>query len=236
MTPTEFASLIRFYTGTNSSTLTDANILILANQYKDKLAEEIVKKDEDIFGMKFTRNLLANIREYALPDELIKLKYLEVKLDGSEQERMDETDLAHYKGATDETSIIEAYTGRKPAFDIFRKSIWIYSGDAIIDVTGGLIMHGIIYPANLTTLSSSTDMSAEPSTTSFGIPRQLHSLLVRRVSIAYKKSRPKPLPLSEDEQEVVMTRDLGDALASISGFNLDRSELPSTPYDDGQDY
>ena len=59
-------------------------------------------------------------------------------------------------------------------FDIFGGEIVIYSGKPIIDVTDGLELWAIIYPADLTSLSGTSDMSIAPNKTSFGMPRQLH--------------------------------------------------------------
>jgi len=82
---TDFATLVRYYTKTNSTTLTDANILILANIFKDDIAGTIsTEVGEDYFGLRFERDLIADQREYDLPSELMaRMKYLNAKLDGT---------------------------------------------------------------------------------------------------------------------------------------------------------
>jgi hypothetical protein len=235
MSPAQFATLIRYYTGTNSTTFTDAEILVLANVFKDDIAKEIAKKNEDYFGMKFVRNLQAGIRSYGMPDEVLNnIKYVEAKLDGTAQKRLYEIDLTEYKRATDEATIREQFANREPAFDIFARAIWIFSGEAIIDVEDGLILWAIIFPADITNLASTIDMATDPSDTSHGFPRQFHELLARRVSIAYKTAQDRPIPLSEKEK--LYEYDLGNALSAISGMNLDRSVNASVPQDDGQNY
>jgi len=73
-----------------------------------------------------------------------------------------------------------------------------------------------------------------PSTTSHGFPRQFHELLARRVSVAYKSSKDKPIPLSEKEQMYEM--DLRKQIDSMKDANLDRSTQPTAPYSDGSQF
>lgn len=235
MTPAKFAALVRIYTGTDAVTFTDAEILAFANPYKDEIASQIVLRNEDYFGMLFTRDLVAGRREYALPDEILNsIKYTEAKLDGTNLSRLDEFDLNSYKRPTSEADIIAQFSSLSPKFDIFRRSLWIYSGTAIIDVVAGLKLWAIIYPADITDLSSTTDMSVDPSTTSHGFPRQFHELLARRVSIGYKSSLDKPRKLSP--MEALYNVDIERALNAITGGNQDRSVIATTPYNDGQQY
>jgi hypothetical protein len=234
MTYAEFASLVRFYTETDSVSFEDADILLLANTFKDTFAEEIAKRDEDYFGMKFTRNLEADRREYGLPDDTIRIKYVEALLDGSKQKHLDEFDINSYRRPTSESEIRLHFSGVNPQYDVFRRSLWIYSGDAIINVTNGLIFWAIIYPAKFTDLSLNTDMSVDPTTTSHGFPRPFHELLARRVSIAYKSSPKRKKALSE--KELLFEVDFKRALDSITNTNLDRVHTATVPYNDGQDH
>lgn len=244
MTPARFATLVRFYTGTNSTTFTDAEILALANTFKDEIAAEIAERNEDYFGMWYYRDLVADQREYSLPDEVLNaIKYTEAKLDGSNWARLVEFDLNSYEKPTDEDSIRLYFTDKEAMFEMFRRSLFIYSGDAITAVTEGLKLYAIIYPADISDLTeASTDMSVDPTTTSHGFPRQFHELLARRVSIAYKSSKDKPIPLSEKEK--AYEDDLKAALDAITGGNLDRAVIATVPADvantgasaDGSDY
>lgn len=233
---TEFASLVRYYTKTNSTTFTDAEMLLLANVLKDDIAGQIAKKaGEDYFGLRFTRDLVAAQREYELPAEIMsRLKYLEAKLDGSNWSKLGETDLLQYEKSTDESTILSQYSGKDPAFDIWDKSIFIYSDSAIISVTDGLKLWAIVYPADFDDLSSVVDMATNPSTTSHGFPREFHGLLAIGVSIAYKTAQPRPIPLSEKEK--TYERDLADKIESLREENLDRNFIASAPYNDGSQY
>lgn len=231
-----FASLVRKKTRTNSTTFTDADLLLYANTFKDEIAEMLSKEvGEDIFGLRLTRDLVANQREYDLPaDVMARIKYIEAKLDGTNWVTMHETDLHEYGKTTDESTIIEAYQGKDAQFDLWDHSFFILSADAIISVTDGLKLWAILFPADFTDLTSTTDMSTNPSTTSHGFPRQFHELLARRISIEWKSNRDKPLPLSEQEQNY--DKDLRDKIGSMKDANLDRSTEASIPYNNGTQY
>ncbi len=233
---TKFATLVRYYTKTNSTTFTDADILVLANIFKDDICALVSKEvGEDYFGLRFVRDLKAGQREYELPAEVMsRIKYLEAKLDGDNWEKLKETDLSSYDSATDETTIESEYAEKDPEFDLFDQSIFILSGDAIIDVTEGLKLWSIIFPADFPNLTSTEDMSTPPDDYSHGFPRQFHELLARRISIAYKSSKDRPIPLSEKEK--LYEVDLATAIQTLKDANLNRSVQPKAPYDDGSQY
>ena len=77
-------------------------------------------------------------------------------------------------------------------------------------------------------------MSTNPDDYTHGFPRQFHELLARRISIAYKSSKDRPIPLSEKEK--LYEVDLMTQINTMKGTNLDRSITPSAPYDDGSQY
>lgn len=236
MTYAQFATLVRYYTKTNSTTFTDADMLTLANIFKDDIAATLSKEvGEDYFGLRFECDLLAGQREYDLPAEIMgRIKYLEAKLDGTNWEKMKETDLSVYGKTLDEDTIQLTYSERSPEFDIWDQGIYILSGDAIIDVTNGLKLWSIIFPKDFANVTSTEDMSTNPDDYSHGFPRQFHELLARRVSIAYKSSKDRPIPLSEKEK--LYEVDLVTAIQTMKDTNLDRSVIPSVPSNDGSDY
>ena len=233
---TDFATLVREYSKTNSTTFTDARILTFANIFKDDIANRVASEvGEDYFGLRFQRDLIANQREYDLPAELMsRMKYLNAQLDGEEWKHLKETDLLEYGGTLDEATIQSRYADKEPEFDLWDNGIFILSGDAIEDVTDGLKLWAIIYPADFTSLTSTEDMSTNPDDYSHGFPRQFHELLARRVSIAYKTGKDRPIPLSEKEQSY--ENDLDKAIQNMKGQNLDRDTCPEAPYDDGSQY
>ncbi len=231
---TDFAAHIRYKTKTNSTLFTDIEIMRLANIYIEKFAQRIVEADEDILGTKFEANLVAGQRQYSLPNDLIKLKRVEINLDGTDWVIADEIDIAFMDVTSDESSITTNFEDTDPKYRIFQNSLYIYSGSTIIDVANGLKMWGLMYPAPITDLSFTTDMSEDPSTISRGMPKQLHELLARKVIIAYKESKDKPIPLSEDERSFEF--DLKRAINDIRNINLDRDAEYMLPYNDGSNY
>lgn len=237
MTPVQFAKYIRYKTKTNATTLPDADLLILANVIKDDIAKEVIKANEDYFGMKFLRNLEAGKRGYSFPSDMLsQIKYLQVKLDGTNQKEIEQFDVTSYKRPTDEADIIANWQGKNPQFDVYGGSLYIYSDSAIVDVTNGLELWAIIYPQDLANLTDTTDMSVPYNTTSFGMPRQLHKVWATKIIADYKQSKEKPLPLSDTEQKVDI--DIALAVNSLKGLDLNRS-IVATVSDDsnnGQDY
>jgi hypothetical protein len=236
MTFANFATLVRYYTKSNSTTFTDADMLVLANIFKDDIAGRIGKEvGEDYFGLRFETNLVAGQREYQLPSEVMsRIKYVQAKLDGTNWEKLNETDLSTYGEAVDEDTIELTYAEKDPEFDLWDQSIYLLSGDAITAVTDGLKLWAIIFPADFTSLTSTDDMSTNPDDESHGFPRQFHELLARRISIAYKSSKDRPIPLSEKEK--LYEVDLQLQLETMKDANLDRNVVPSVPVNDGSDY
>ena len=231
---TEFLSFVRKSTQTDENTFPEEDVVLFANVYKNDFVKDIVKINEDLFGMPMTVPLVAGQREYAFPDEAIKVKQLEAKLDGIKWQKLYETDMAIESFATDEDSIRSAFSQRAPAYEIFRRSFTIYSHVPIIDVDAGLKMSAIIYPADFTDFSSSTDMSVDPTDTSAGFPGEFHLLLARRVSIAYKESQDIAIPLTDSE--LGFARSYASALKAISDTNLARSYRTEVPRTTGYNY
>lgn len=242
MTPANLTADVRARTQTDPTTFTDAEILRIANSYIEQLALDIVDANEDILGMILTRDLSAtsSTREYALDDNVIKIKAVEAKLDGTNWVRLKELDLSEYERTSDETTIVAyfANTTDKAHYDIYRRSLFLYTGAISSTVTNGLKLWAIMYPASLTDLTSTTDMSTNPTTTTLGFPKPFHGILARLVSRSYKSSGDRVLQLSQDEEENVIRGDIAKAINHLSQFNLDREttwKLPtgSDVWDDG---
>lgn len=237
MTSKQFADYIRKKTKTNSTTFPDSEILLYANIIKDDIAKEVNKANEDYFGIRIVRDLKDGKRNYLFPSYVMgKIKYLQAKLDGTTQKRLDEFDINTYERPTNEDAILANWAGREPMFDIFGGEIVIYSDSTIIDVTGGLELWAIIFPADLTSLSGTSDMSIAPNKTSFGMPRQLHMVWATKVIIEYKTSKERPIPLTEREQNVQI--ELDTAINSLKNQNLDRAVVATVPDcgNNGQDF
>lgn len=240
MIGTKFASYIRYKTKTNSDTLPDADLVLLANVEKDDLAEYIANEvGEDYFQLSYKRNLIADQREYTLPEPLMgQLKRVSVMLDGENwNEPLDELDMNQVRYALiTEADIQSAFAGQKPAYDFLDRGIKIYSEEAITAVTAGLQVEAIIYPADLTTgsLALSTDLSVPTSTVTTAMPKAAHKVWALMTSIAYKESRPKKIPLTLEEKNIEVYKQI--MINKLRGRNLDRSYVSAAPSDTGMNY
>ena len=174
MTPTQFASYIRKKTKTNATTLPDADILALAMPIQEELAQMVVEANEDLFGMEIYRDLVVAKRNYALDVDLVQIKSLRAKLDGTNWEVLDEYDNNSIRINTTESDIVNFFSDYKDAYNsgyfLFGKEILLLNDTAIIDVADGLKMWAILYPTVIASLSGSDDMSKRSSTTTIGFP------------------------------------------------------------------
>lgn len=241
MTYAEYANYIRLKTRTNSTTFTDANIMLVSNIFIDEFAKDILRVNEDYFGMPQTTSLVANQREYPLPADLLnQIKFVEAKLDGTNWIPLTELDLLSYRGTTGEDAILSAFSNSAGSakYDLFRGSLWLYSG-AVIDVAGGLKLWAFSWPAHITDLTLTTDMSIDPSTTTHGFPRAFHKLLATRVIIEWKELGDKPVPLTGSE--LTFGSEYRNTVDSMRNPNLSRVIVARQPSsrqtgDNGFDY
>jgi hypothetical protein len=237
MTPVEFATHVRFMTRTNSTTFPDADIIALMKIRQDELAKEILDVDEDILLIPQYTSLVADQREYSLPNDMLaSIKRVEAKLDGTNYIKLDELDIVSLKSSIlTESVITDNFTNEEGSakFDLSRKALIIYSG-TITSVTDGLRVWCNTWPGAITNLADTTDMSNDPSTTTHGIPREMHEIWARGVIIDYKGSREKPIPLTE--KELTYKLDKIAAINSLKPENRDREVLGSVPRDDGSNY
>jgi len=197
MTTTQLATVIRFKTKTNSTTFADADILVLANLFIAELASMIVEKNAGYFLLPTTFDLVANQREYSFDSTILnRIHKLELKFSANDS-RFPSIGVKDYEGSETESEIVKNYSNESGGFAhyIRRQSLFILSG-TIPAVTGGGRLWWYKYPVDLSALNGSTDMAIDPSTTTFGFPKQFHELLARRVAMEYKSRQPKPIPFS----------------------------------------
>lgn len=236
MTAKTLNDLINFKCGTNDTTFTQADKVTLINIFKDEISSMIVERDAKYFLIPSTFNLVANQREYFLGDDrLNRIHKLELKFTASDA-RMPSASIKNYMGSETESEIVKNfanYSG-KFAHTIRRRALFILSG-TIINVTAGGRLWSYIYPADIDDLTEDTDLlESDPSSTSFGFPRQFHELLARRVAIEYKGANSIPL----NEIELAYGSDLITQLNAIASDDDSKeivSDLPpaSDLWDDG---
>lgn len=237
MTPAKFAAYVRLKTRSNSTTFTNADMLVLMEQRQDEIAQAIMKADEDLLLLPQYTDLIANQRDYPMPTDILsRMKRIEAKLDGTNWLKLDEIDITMIKEPiATETDITNRFTNEEGNcfYDLIRNSIMIYSG-TITSVTAGLRLWCDTWPTPVTDLTSTTELSVDPSTTTHGIPRPLHEIWARGVIIDWKQSREKPIALSE--KELSYEKDLQRAIESLKHGNLDRDVIATVPYNDGSQY
>src|SRR3990167_636660 len=238
MTGTQLAALIRKKTRTNSTTFSDADMLVDANIFKDELAGMIQQVREEIWNIPTLDDLVADQREYAYPSETINgMVNFELKFTASGNYVLAKPIARHhFADALQESKIVNEFSNDAPRYFVRRKAIYILSG-TIIAVTNGIRKVYDKFPSDLSNLTGSTDLSIDPSTTTHGFPREFHELLARRVSIEYKDRNGVKLSAMELNYE----RDLDTKLDNFQ--RADKSEvvlgaLPAgdTVGDDGYDY
>ena len=239
MTSTQLNTLINYKAKTNDTTFTQADKLVLVNLFKDEIASLVVERNAGYFLIPATFDLVADQREYAFSDnQLNRMHKLEIKFSSSDS-RFPSNYIKDYNGSETESEIVKNFSNSFGGFahTIRRRGVFILSG-TISAVTGGGRLWFHLYPADLANLTGSTDLASEPSTTTFGFPRQFHELLARRVVIEYKGRQSKPIALSPMENN--FERDLQkqlDAISSVDNSGEVIGEMPAGAdmFNDGWD-
>lgn len=252
MTALKLASRLRKYTKQNSTSLSDADCLLLLNAVKDDLSDLIAQKDigSNYFVIPTLLNLTANQREYALPDDVLDhivsveiaftntldafggIQYLLAYNDDFSQwgvSRIEANIQAHYQNAS-----------KGVAYEIQRRSIYVLSGaiDATTlgssTITSGIRIKYRSYPADLTALTDDTvDLSLDPSTTSLGFPKNFHELWARKAAIDWKAEHPGAVPATTLDANY--TNDLEMKLDAMNTPDMSADTLGRIPENTGED-
>jgi hypothetical protein len=230
MTPAAAAAYIRYRTRTNSTTFSDANMLILWNVVKNEIIQRALETDEDIFLVPTYMNLVADQREYPLNSNILsRIKRVEAKLDGTNWLKLTSFDLVnHDYPVTTEANITAHFANDEGDcfYDIMRKAIWIYSG-TITAVTSGLRVWVNTWVADVTDMAGLTDMSVDPSTTTHGTPKELHKVICEGVIIEWKGALEKPIPLTDNE--LLHERNIEKAFQTLKKASYDTEVIGSMP-------
>jgi len=232
MTPAELVAYVRLKTRTNTATLTNADALILANKVKNDICQRALETDEDIFLLPTYEDFVEDQREYPMYSNILsRIKRVEGNFSGETDDyiKLKSFDLAGYNNpVTGEANIIKHFANQygRCFYDIMRKSLFIYSG-SIIDVTDGLRIWVNTWPANIASMEGTTDMSVDPSTTTHGIPKELHSVIAKGVIIEWKESQEKPIPLTEGESNYIY--DLEKSIQTLKKADYDREVIGKIP-------
>lgn len=226
MTPAQITTLIRKKTKTDSNTYPDTDLLADINLMKDELASKIQQVRPEIWNTPAITNLKDDKREYAFPDDVLNhIISLELKFSDS-LDYVVATPISrkHYSGVLEENAIVNNFSNLNPRYFIRRNAVYILSG-TIQAVSEGFKIVYDAFPADLSALTGTNDLSIDPSETTHGFPREFHELLARRVSIEYKDRN----GIKFSQKELVYSQDLEDALEDFEIANLDRQFIGSIP-------
>ncbi|QGH73335.1 MAG: hypothetical protein [Siphoviridae sp. cttb18] len=126
--------------GTNTTTYTDAAKHRAYDRWSNNIIAEIMEamQDYDFQGEISTHDIVASQREYIFPTDILKIKRIDLKLDGSNWKRASEIDASQLGNSyAAEADIIARFTNDEPYVEFLDNSFMIYSG-SISNVTGGI--------------------------------------------------------------------------------------------------
>lgn len=207
MTAKDFADLVRFRTKTDTTTLTNADLLLVMNLEKDNIGRDIVNNvRKTFFNITTTDSLVADQRNYDLTeaDFVMGVSRVEAKLDGTNWLKLLPFDEANFDLPLSETMITNTFSNNQDDcyFDFRRGEIWIYSG-TITSVTDGLRYNWFTFPADIADATEDTvDLATHASATAHGVPKQMHAVWIDRVVVYIKTSGDKDVQLTERERNV----------------------------------
>lgn len=208
-------------------------MLVYVNLFKDEISSQIVERNNGMFLVPSTFDLVADRRQYGFPDDMLnRLHKFEIKFVSTDS-RFPSTYIKDYSGSETESEIVKNYSNAPGEFrhTIRRRALFILSGTIIAVTDGGRIWYHA-FPADLASMTGSTGLEVDPTTTTFGFPRQFHELLGRRVSIEYKSNKPKPLSLNA--LELNYEKDLKVQLDAISHVDNSGEIIGHLPSDADQ--
>jgi hypothetical protein len=201
-------------------------MLVDVNNGIEEFAGRIQGVRPEVWNIPTFANLVADQREYSFPaDVLNSIVSLELKFTSTGDYiparplKKNPSDFA-----LQESKIAGAYNNFTPYYFLRRKAVYVLSG-TIIAVTDGFKLVYNTFPAALSNLTGSDDLSVDPSTTTHGFPREFHELLARHVSIAYKDLNGIPL----SKKELQFEQDLEKKLDEFSIANVDVEETADIP-------
>lgn len=238
MTGLNFATYVRLLTKTNSTTFSDAELVLLANIVKDDFASRIKQVDEELFKIEMTTDLKASVagdfssREYPLDLDVINIKRVEAKLDGTNWIKLFEVDSTEFTIPLNESDIVNKFSNNEgqAKYDLSSGSLFLLTG-TVTEVDEGLKLFAEINAEDIVaaTLASSSDLALPSTNTKFRLPQAFHELWARKVSIIFKSSKEKPIELST--HELNFESDFQDKLDAITNPTTDRDSTMQLPDD-----
>lgn len=189
MTVQQIFDYVRARTNTNAQLASNTNLFLYMNGRHEQLWLMLGQAHEDFGGEIATTDLVTDQQEYQEPDDCLKIKRLEGKLDGTTWYLITPFDVNEDVGATDSTHVSENYTIDNAKFDVHDESVFLFPIPTV-DVDEGLKMFYIRRPQYISSL-----------TVSPGLPKEFHPYLVDLMCIDIEQSRGR-LSVVEAETQV----------------------------------
>lgn len=143
---------------------------------------------------------------------------------------------------TDEATITSFFGNRQgqAAFMIYRNSLWIFSGTLanFTSPNNYLKLWSYQWPADITSLAGTADLSVDPDNVDAGIPRQIHKVWADKVILEKKQDSDREYQPNDYENELDTI--LHDRIMSLTQVDKDESYTATQPeaghiYHDGFD-
>lgn len=165
-------TIVRSIAGKDINTLTDDTLLAFANKYYYRIVRELVGLNEDLYAEISSADLVADQREYLLPQDdtttpfaggLIKIQRIEVTYDGSTWKVAEHIRFNQITTPTILDSDIDIYYSKSfPKYYIKDRALWLVptpdSTDSVAASNAGLRIFWTERPDELTSSSSIPDL------------------------------------------------------------------------------
>lgn len=166
---------VRFKSGLNSTSLSNANLLRIANKYYRIILRHVVELNEDINAEISGFDLVSGQREYTLPAEssttpfgggAIKIQRFEVTYDGINWRVADQISWQQIEGATKlDADIGNQFTKSAPKFALKDRSIWLLPVPGATDAVSASNQGGRLFyikrPVEMTTTTDVPDLTPD---------------------------------------------------------------------------
>lgn len=154
MTLGNIAAKARALTKTDTTSYTDANLLIDLNIWYEKVASMIFESQDatdfdDARATNYpvqTTPMIANQRDYTIPvsERMLKIKRVDITWDGTNWYRATPQDtgnypggIGFYNGSSVDAQLDQNFVKTSPCYDTAYNSLWIYPMPVAEDVTNG---------------------------------------------------------------------------------------------------
>jgi hypothetical protein len=149
-------------TSTDTSVVSDATLLRVANKYFSRMVGALVELDEDLYAAISTKNLTADTQDYSLDADSTSSPFgggavnwsiwrVEIQLDGINWKVASPVDIQNLQSATvNATEINKMFSANDPKYALFGTSLRIFPIPTT-NVTNGLRIFMIQRPNEMTT-------------------------------------------------------------------------------------